>query len=112
DRGVLLYYGVERIRLRADHDHSARPDGAALHPFANRLGPARLDDDRGGHIPLPAAGGDLHISAAKTPFARRHLLRYPQMTAEARRGRDMSFKRISARYLEPISQALMIVGIV
>ena len=79
DRGVLLHHGLERIRLRADHDQPPRADRAALHPQPGRLRPARLDGDRRGHVPVPAAGRDLHLPAAQPPAARHDLRSDPQM---------------------------------
>ena len=52
----------------------------------------RLDGDRRRHLPVPAAGRDLHLPAPQPSAARRHLRRDPQVT-----GQTMSFKQLSAR---------------
>ena len=104
DRGLLLHHRLERVRLRADHDQPARADRAAVHPGADRLGADRLDDDRGGHLPVPAAGRDLHLRAAQPPAARRDLRRDP----EVRRMR----KLLGPRRLEATSQWVMVLGII
>ena len=48
----------------------------------------RLDGDRRRHVPVPAAGRDLHLPAAQPPAARRDLRRDPEMSETA-----MGFKR-------------------
>ena len=46
-------------------------------------GSAGLDGDRRRHVPVPAAGRDLHLPAAQPPAARRDLRGDPQMTMRA-----------------------------
>ena len=49
-------------------------------PAAARLGHHRLDGDRGRDLPVPAAGGDLHLPAAQAPAARGDVRSDPEMT--------------------------------
>ena len=84
-RRVLLHHRLERIRLRPHHDQPTGADRASLHSLADRLGAARLDDHCRGHVPVPAAGRDLHLPSAQPPAARRHIRSDPQMTD----GRDV-----------------------
>ena len=60
---------LERICLRADHDQPPGADSTPLHPLADRIGPAGLDDDRGRHILF------LLPVAIFTFALRKHLLR-------------------------------------
>jgi ABC-type glycerol-3-phosphate transport system permease component len=114
DRGVLLHHRLERIRLRPHPYEPPRPDRAALHPVAGRIGPARMDGDCRRHGPVPVAGRDLHLPAPQSPVARRHLRRDPQMNAPDTNTapRGTGFAEISTRYLEPISQWTMVLGII
>ncbi len=57
-------------------------------------GPAGLDRDRRGRLPVPAAGRDLHLPAAQPPPARHVLRSDPQMT----------FREMNQKYYEPAAQ--------
>src|SRR5690606_37443322 len=75
-----------------------RPDRAALHPEPGRVRPAGLDGHRRGDLPVPAAGGDLHLRAPQPPLARHVLRSDPQMISSAR--------------LQRVAEIVMIAGIV
>lgn len=63
-----------------------------------RLRSAGLDCHCGWHAALPAAGGDLHLPAAQSSAARRHVRGDPQM--------------IRADKLQQISEVVMVLGII
>ena len=56
-----------------------------------------------GTVPVPAAGGDLHLRAAQPPAARRDLRRDPEVGRMLKR---------HARRLEALAQWVMVLGIV